>query len=89
MKVRVHYWHQLREARGVDEESLQLDQGATVADLLDQVSQPTELRSLMYDHQGQLAPWILIDHDGKMIRDTSLPLSDGDEIRLLSHISGG
>lgn len=89
MKIRVRYWNQLKSARGVSDESLQMDDGSTLHDLLQRVGEPAEMRQMLFDSDGGLLPWILVDCAGTMVRDTSVQLSDGLEVNLLTHISGG
>jgi molybdopterin converting factor small subunit len=89
MQIQVQYWNQLRAARGISNESVELQDSSTLSDLLTQVGQRSDVGELLLDEQGNLRPWILVDHCGTMVRDLDTELSDGDEIRLLSHISGG
>lgn len=89
MQIRVHYWNQLRAASGISNESIELQESSTLSDLLTQVGQRSDVGELLLDEHGNLRPWILIDLCGTMVRDLDTELSDGDEIRLLSHISGG
>ena len=89
MQIHVHYWNQLRQARGVNDESVHLESGATLLDLLNQLGESKELQAWLFDETGQVVPWILIDRGGEMVRDVGLPLSEGDQVRLSTHISGG
>lgn len=89
MKVHVHYWNQLRAARGVADEVVELEENATVIDLIRTIGESEQLRPLLLDEEGQLLRWILVDRAGTMVRDTSTPLADGDNLQLLTHMSGG
>ncbi len=89
MRIHVHYWNQIRAARGVSEEVIDCDDQATLMDLLQRVGEQDAVRQLLFDDDGNLSKWILVDRAGEMVRDASLALSDGDEIRLMTHISGG
>ena len=92
MKVRVLYTTQLKMALGLAGEDVILHDGGTLAQLVEQLSQRhgARFRNLMVDGQGKLLPSILLClGDEQAIDGTSLRLSDGDEVTILSAISGG
>ena len=62
---------------------------ATLLDLLRQVGEVENMRSWLFDGDGEVSKWIMIDRDGEMVRNPNTPLADGNVIRLLTHISGG
>ena len=90
MKINVRYWNQLRDARGLVEESVELPEGSTVLDLVHFIVAENEaMYSWLLNPDGQLLRWILVDRAGLMLRDAATILADGDEIQLLTHVSGG
>lgn len=92
MKVRVLYTTQLKMALGLAGEDVILNDGGTLAQLVEQLSQRhgARFRNLMMDGQGKLLPSILLCLGNEQAIDgTSLRLSDGDEVTILSAISGG
>ena len=81
MKVRVQFYAQLRELIGVHELELELGQGATVRELLDEV----------YAQQPQLRA-----HDKSILVGASLEFVDrnrklnpGEEIAIMPPVQGG
>jgi molybdopterin converting factor small subunit len=89
MQIHVHYWNQLREVRGLSDETIDMDDDASLFDLLQRIAKQPELGRLILEPDGAVFNWILIDRQGEMVRDTSIALSDGDVIRLSTHIAGG
>jgi len=81
MKVRVQFYAQLRELIGVHELELELRQGATVGELLDEV----------YAQQPQLRP-----HDKSILIGAALEFvgrnykpNPGEEIAIMPPVQGG
>ncbi|MEZ6135106.1 MAG: MoaD/ThiS family protein [Pirellulaceae bacterium] len=89
MRINVYYWNQLRSVRGVADEQFDFDGEPTVADLLQRVAQHEDTKPMIFDSAANISPWLLIDRGGVMIRDLTVALADGDEIRLSMPISGG
>lgn len=90
MEIKVHYWNQLRTAVGQADGTVQLDANATLRDLFHSLSSGREeLRTLLLDASGEPQRWILVDRRGVMLRDAATPLADGDQIELMTHMSGG
>lgn len=81
--VLVRYFASARAAAGVDQELLQLPDGASVAEALDAVRErhPRAL-SRVLDAAGFLV-------DGIAVRDPSRPLRDGSELDVLPPFAGG
>lgn len=81
MKVRVQFYAQLRELVRVRELELELLQGATVRDLLEQIyAQKPELRS--YDRS------ILVGAGLEFV-DRKYELKSGEEIAIMPPVQGG
>jgi molybdopterin synthase sulfur carrier subunit len=83
VSIRVRYFASARAAAGLEEETLRLPEGATVADAVGAV------RDL---HPGQLgrvldAAGFLLD--GIAVRDTGRPLRDDAELDVLPPFAGG
>ena len=92
MKVNVHYTTQIKAAIDLAIEEVSLAEGATLADLVDQLirqhGQP--LRQLLLTEQDTLLPSIMLCVGDEQVDFGRLePLCDGDQITLLSAISGG
>ena len=92
MNVRVIYTTQLRAALGRGWEEIDLPGPATLPGLLDRLGQlhgPT-FRDLVLDSQGRPLPSILLCVGDQQIRaDTAGDLKEGDQVTILSAISGG
>lgn len=81
MTVRVLYFARVREALGLDSEDVEVTDGATVQDVLESlVSRHDIVRVLLPALRTGV-------NDRYAARDTTL--RDGDEIALLSPVSGG
>ena len=81
MKVRTHFYAQLRDLVGSREIDVELAEGATVRDLLDQI----------YAEQPKLRPHdksILIGAGVEFV-DRNYRLSSGDEISIMPPVQGG
>jgi molybdopterin converting factor small subunit len=92
MRVSVRYMAQLRQAAGVAEESLDVDDGCAASDLAVRLAarHGSALRRLLLTPDGRLSPVILAFVGDAQIRaDERLALKDGDVITLLSPIAGG
>ncbi len=92
MNVRVHYTAQLRTALNRTGDELELPSAATVGDLFDSISQ---LHGEPFDNlakcdNGQLHPSLLVCIGDQCIgQDFAVELQTGDEVTLLSPVSGG
>jgi molybdopterin synthase sulfur carrier subunit len=81
MEVTVKLFAHLRNIAGTDQLRVDLDEGATVSDLLDHLSKTIDSPALR-DNSAS----VMIDHKNAE-RDTIL--RDGDEVLLLPIIGGG
>ena len=92
MNVQVNYTTQLKAALGCGSESITLRPPATVSQLLRELAQihGESFRHLVLDDQGQPLPSILICiGDQQVDSHTAAELKDGDQLTILSAISGG
>jgi MoaD family protein len=79
--VRILYFARIRESLGVDFEDVEVMEGATVQDVLDDLaSRHGVVRTLL--------PALRTGVNDRYT-DRSVRLSDGDEIAILSPVSGG
>jgi len=81
MKVRVHFYAQLRDLAGIRERDVDLAEGGTVRDLLDEIyaQQP-----LLRAHDKS----ILIGAGVEFV-DRNYQLKPGDEISIMPPVQGG
>ena len=92
MKIRIHYTTQLKMALGIDAEEIEIPAESLLHDLLQKLRElhPEEMEQYVLNAQGQLQSGVLIclgdKHAG---RDLSVSLQEGEEVTLLSVVSGG
>ncbi len=92
MKVRVHYTTQLKTAVGRTTDEVELGDTATLGTLLEQLTRRHggEFRDMILDGSGRLLPSVLVCiGDAQTEPDIRTRLNEGDDITLLSAISGG
>lgn len=92
MKIHVTYLAQLRAQRGRENDTLELDDGATVRGVIDHLADlhGAKLREMLLTGQGRVRPSILIFADKDQIDPESHePLADGQTLTLLSPMAGG
>ncbi len=82
MTVTVRLFAILRERAGRDSIEVELDEGATVAEALDELSLRPELSELL----GRMPVRMAVNRD---YADPDTPLSSGDELALVPPVSGG
>lgn len=82
MSVTVRYFAAARAAAGIEQETVAVPPGATVADLVD------ALRTRGADLAAVLARCSYL-RDGIAVRDTRTPLGDGQTIDVLPPFAGG
>lgn len=92
MKIEVFYTTQLKHALGCSSNEVDVPSPLTVGQLLEHLSQlHGELfNKLVFASQGELSSSILVCVGNKCLgRDLSTTLNEGDEVTLLSPVSGG
>ncbi len=92
MQIEVEYAAQLKRAAGRGSESIELADGSTLHDLVQQVAgrHGAELVRMLLDGSGSLQPSILMFIGDEQVRgDLNHKLRDRDVVTLLSPISGG
>ena len=82
MLVRVLAFARVRELLGGGSHELQIEDGATVADVWDALAN-------RYTALAPLADSTRIARNGKVVSDAAEPLADGDELALLPPVGGG
>ena len=81
MKVRVRLWGGLSEAGGFHEDVFDVAEGATAADLLNQLEQS-------FPRLARFRRVTRVAVNAEVV-DASTPLADGDEVSLLPPVAGG
>ena len=92
MKLRVSYSGQARAAAGCGSEEFELPASATLRDLLQAIASRhgEHMKALLEINPARCAPAVLTFVGEEQVRWDAPPmLNDGDEIMLLSPISGG
>lgn len=92
MGVTVRYMSQLKAAAGTGEEQIDLETPCPLSDLFDQLGNVhgDMLKRLLCDASGQPQPTLIICIGDKQIAPgDNAQLSDGDEVTLMTPISGG
>ena len=92
MKVKVVYMTQVKSALGLPAELIEVQSPCTSRDLILQLANihGDKFRQLVMDDQGKLLPSILLCIGDKQIgSDQAVELKEGDEMTILSAISGG
>jgi len=92
MQIHVLFTAQLKDAAGAAGQMIDLPDQSTVRHLLTEIGQMhgERLRAMLFDSEGELLPSILLCLGNEQISiDHASLLSDGDELMLLSAISGG
>ncbi len=92
MQVTVLYTAQVRAAVGASSETLQMEPSATIAQLLEVLAarHGEAFRALVLDNDGRTLPSILLSvNDEQILEPCNQVLAEGDEVMLLSAISGG
>jgi molybdopterin synthase sulfur carrier subunit len=81
MKVRVHFYAQLRDLVGIREQDVDLPEGATVRDLLDEIyAQQPSLQA----HDKSILIGV-----GVEFADRDSKLKSGEEIAIMPPVQGG
>jgi len=92
VKLNVSYSGQARAAAGCGSEEFELPTAATLRDLLLAIASRhgERIKSLLATNPERGAPALLVFVGEEQVRwETPPPLRDGDEVMLLSPISGG
>ncbi len=91
MKIRVHYMAQVKQAAGLAEETVELGEGGTVADLVGRVAarHGSRLSDTIADDEGRLRLGILLFVGDERARSDDRPLRDGDEVTFMTPVAGG
>ena len=92
MQIHVLYTAQLKDAAGTAGQLIDLPDESTVRCCLTEIGQMhgERIRAMLFGSDGELLPSILLCLGNEQISiDHPAPLSDGDELILLSAISGG
>jgi len=88
MSIEVTYFAQAAHLIGTEQESFE---AVDLRSLLKAVHarNGTGVESMICSSEGDPVPWLLIDVNGRLVRDPDLVLSPDSQVRLISPISGG
>ncbi len=92
MKIHVTFVAQLKTVRGVECETLELEEGATVRGVIDRLveSHGAEMRDALLTAEGSVRPSILVfAGEGQVDPTNPKALADGQTLTLLSPMAGG
>ena len=92
MTITFHYMGQLRQCAGVEREERQCTDSASLNDALRNLAQShnDDFINILFDDAGAMRSSVmLLLNETPVAKDDSPALRDGDEITLLSAISGG
>ena len=92
MKITLSYFAQVRQAAGVETETLDFPDGSDLAAVIAEVAKQhgDELRALVLDDDGSVRPSILLLLNGAPVpRGTSPTLDDGSAVSIFSAVAGG
>lgn len=92
MEITVHFTTQLRAALGTGTQIVCLPVDATVTTLIERLAalHPQTFRELVLDARGQLLPNLIVCvNDRQVSRPQEFGLRPGNQVLLLSAISGG
>ena len=85
MKVNILYFAKLREAVGVDSETLEINENSKVSDLLNFLQNRQEKCSVYFNDKKNL---LRVAVNQKIV-DSDHFISDGDEIAIFPPVTGG
>ena len=91
MKVNVRYAAQARHAAGCSSETIELASPCSISELLLKIAKQKEgLRNLLLDSNGNANGALLVFVNEEQISSRSpQQINDGDDVEILSPISGG
>lgn len=92
MNVKLTYYAQVREAAGVESETLNLPDGANLSAALAEAVRlhGDEMKTILVDDAGAARPSILVLVNGTpAVRGTNPALHDGSELSVFSAVAGG
>ena len=92
MEITVHYLAQLKRAAGVATENVTVEDGCSLSQVLKGLADRhgPAFRAGLLDEHGQPLPALLFFLGAEQVRpDSARPLCEGDEVTILSPMSGG
>lgn len=81
LRVRIRYFGQAREAAGLSEEEMMVEEGVTLRDVMERIF-------LRYGGLAAMRDLLRVAVN-RRLADLSSQLSEGDEVALLPPVSGG
>lgn len=92
MQLTIRYETLLKRAAGVASQTFEFDEASGVGAVVVQLASQTndKIKSMLVDASGSVQPSLLIFvNDRQVTASEAVSLSEGDEITLMSPISGG
>ncbi len=91
MQLTVQFGTQIRDAAGTDQQSLNTESRVTVSEIVARLNElhGSRLEGVLVDGEGNLLPSVMVCVNGRQVVSADQTLSDGDEVLLMSAISGG
>ncbi len=92
MQITVEYAAQVKRAAGVASETIDIDESASLSDLVTQIvaNRDEALRTVLLDGESNIHRSILVFVDDEQVRESdAVKLTDGQTVTFLSPISGG
>jgi molybdopterin converting factor small subunit len=92
MKVVVRYLSQVKQAAGRSSEEVELDMPCSVRQLIPRLADRhgTSLRNVLLTVDGRIQPALLLFvGDTQLAANDDVPLTDGDEVLVMTPIAGG
>ncbi len=92
LKVRIHYFGQLRQITDKDKEDVEFEHEDTIKSILLNRAKvyKTDFQNILLDEKGDIRPSVMVLLNGTMVSRDKMPtFKDGDEITVLTAIAGG
>ncbi len=92
MNITIEYFGQLRQAADLESETVDIDDGLTLPQLLSARAAHfgDDFKKILLNDQGDPRPSVILVRNGAALDRNNLPtLQNGDRLRLLAAIAGG
>lgn len=89
--IKLEYFAQAKQAAGCESDEFDSDSAQTLEQLISKSCERHDRLGDVLLRDGELAPWIIVSINGNASSSeaASVPVADGDTVRLISPISGG
>ena len=92
MMISVKFFATFSEAFGAEEREVELEDGCSVLDLLDNLCDTSERYAMLFVGHAKLKPYVKILKNGRFIEHLDglyTQLFDGDSVRIFPPVGGG